>query len=153
LRRHKEDITIAAIPQDFIKNSLSYLHTIVQKLDDDIQTVEALLIRFTTNVNAGRMLKRLLFWWPESVKQTGEVYKSAADWNAELCLSAHQVYDVHNKQYLEKVGVIRRQRQPSKGNPMHYSLDVPEFFDKLATFLEVDAEQLLAWMTDESLPE
>jgi len=57
---------IAAIPQDFIKNSLSYLYTVVQKLErDNIQTVEALLIHFTGEVNAGRMLNRLLFWWPK----------------------------------------------------------------------------------------
>lgn len=145
---------IAAIPQDFIKNSLSYLYTVVQKLErDNIQTVEALLIHFTGEVNAGRMLNRLLFWWPKSVKETGEVYKSWRDWEAELCITRHQVYIVHYNHYLEDVGVMRRQRQTAKGNPMHYSLDASKFFDELATFLEVNVEQLLVWMTGESLPE
>jgi hypothetical protein len=133
--------------KDFTKGIYKALNNVVMQLKrPDVQSVEALCIRLTGDVNAGRMLYRLLYWWPKSVKRTGEVYKSWRDWDAELCLTRDQVTRVHSNGFLEAVGVQRRQRQTVKGNPIHYLLNVDKFLTVLAEFVGVALDTLLAWL-------
>ena len=133
--------------KDFTEGIYKSLNNVVQMLKrPDVQSVEALCIRLTSDVNAGRMLYRLLYWFPKSVKQTGEVYKSWRDWDAELCLTRDQVARVHREGFLEAVGILRRQRQTAKGNPVHYLLDVERFLMVLAEFADVSITLLNVWL-------
>jgi hypothetical protein len=116
----------------------------------DIRSVSALLGKVVGNQNAALMCMRLLYWFPRATKRDGWVYKSWRDWNAECNLSQGQVKRVHSKRYLENVG-ITRQTMKANGTPTtHYRLDMNQFIDSIATFLDVSSEQIQTWMQSAS---
>jgi hypothetical protein len=103
---------------------LTQLTNLVIQLErDDIQTADALLVRITGDYIGSRMLARLLYWFPRSVKQ-GWVYKSWRDWGAEVGISPAQIKRVHQQGILEQVGIQRRLMKAHGAPTTHYRLDV-----------------------------
>jgi hypothetical protein len=103
---------------------LTQLTNLVIQLErDDIQTADALLVRITGDYIGSRMLARLLYWFPRSVKQ-GWVYKSWRDWGAEVGISPAQIKRVHQQGILEQVGIQRRLMKAHGAPTTHYRLDM-----------------------------
>lgn len=122
------------------------LFTVVTKINQPtLRSVEALLIDLTEDHVAGLMLNKLFFWWSRS--KDGWVYKSWRDWDAELRITRNQVGRVHSKGFLEAVGVERVQKLTSKGNPVHYRLNVGKFLQALAKYARMSIQQLRALLS------
>jgi hypothetical protein len=110
---------------------LTQLTNLVIQLErDDIQTADALLVRITGDYIGSRMLARLLYWFPRSVKQ-GWVYKSWRDWGAEVGISPAQIKRVHQQGILEQVGIQRRLMKAHGAPTTHYRLDIMRFYRRL----------------------
>jgi hypothetical protein len=121
---------------------LTQLTNLVIQLErDDIQTADALLVRITGDYIGSRMLARLLYWFPRSVKQ-GWVYKSWRDWGAEVGISPAQIKRVHQQGILEQVGIQRRLMKAHGAPTTHYRLDMDALLQKIATFLETTVASL-----------
>jgi hypothetical protein len=112
----------------------------------DIRSVPALLSKVIGNQNAALMCIRLLYWFPRATKRDGWVYKSWRDWNAECNLSQGQVKRVHNRGYLERVGITRQTKKANGTPTTHYRLDMNQFIHSVAVFLDVSPEQIQTWM-------
>jgi hypothetical protein len=131
---------------------LTQLTNLVIQLErDDIQTADALLVRITGDYIGSRMLARLLYWFPRSVKQ-GWVYKSWRDWGAEVGISPAQIKRVHQQGILEQVGIQRRLMKAHGAPTTHYRLDIDALLQKIATFLETTVESLRAMLVSAPLP-
>jgi hypothetical protein len=103
------------------------------------------LVRITGDYIGSRMLARLLYWFPRSVKQ-GWVYKSWRDWGAEVGISPAQIKRVHQQGILEQVGIQRRLMKAHGASTTHYRLDIDALLQKIATFLETTVESLRAML-------
>jgi hypothetical protein len=131
---------------------LTQLTNLVIQLErDDIQTADALLVRITGDYIGSRMLARLLYWFPRSVKQ-GWVYKSWRDWGAEVGISPAQIKRVHQQGILEQVGIQRRLMKAHGAPTTHYRLDMDALLQKIATFLETPVEALRKMLSSTPLP-
>jgi hypothetical protein len=133
---------------------LARLQLVVRQINrSDIRTVPALIAKVLGDQNAALMCVRLLHWFPRAKKAGGWVYKSWRDWNAECNLSQAQIKRVHNKGFLETIG-IKRKNMKANGTPtVHYRLDETQLVNKLAAFLEVPPLQIQLWMGFEILNE
>jgi hypothetical protein len=131
---------------------LTQLTNLVIQLErDDIQTADALLVRITGDYIGSRMLARLLYWFPRSVKQ-GWVYKSWRDWGAEVGISPAQIKRIHQQGILEQVGIQRRLMKANGAPTTHYCLDIDALLQKIATFLETTVESLRTMLVSAPLP-
>jgi hypothetical protein len=127
---------------------LKNLTNIVIALDrPDIQTADALLTKMLGDQVGGRMLARLLYWFPKAVKAGGWVYKSWRDWSAECALSPAQIKRVHHQKLLESFGISRRLMKANGAPTTHYCLNLDVFLDKLAAFLGLTLDQVQRFFT------
>jgi hypothetical protein len=108
----------------------------------DIQTADALLAKMLGDQVGGRMLARLLYWFPKSVKVGGWVYKSWRDWNAECALSPAQIKRIHHTQLLEQFGISRKLMKANGAPTTHYLINLDIFLNRIATFLGLTLEQV-----------
>jgi hypothetical protein len=137
--------------QVFLKNSYSYLNQVVIQMDrDDVQGVEALLIKVTGSTSAYLMLNKLFYWWRHAKNLRKWVYKSWRDWANELGITRKQSGAVHEKKQLEMVGVERRRVQVAgRGTPMHYRFHFKGLLRALAKFANVSVMTIKKWMFGE----
>ena len=123
---------------------LNHLRQLIFRLNrDDVTTVHALLKRITGDQVAAVMLTRLLYWLPKS--QTGWVFKSWRDWEAECGLTRAQIKRVHSSRLLEAVGVQRELRKACGAPTVHYHIDLDVLFEKVSACLGTSTIK----MTDE----
>jgi hypothetical protein len=108
----------------------------------DIQTVDALLAKMVRDQVGGRMLARLLYWFPKAVKVGGWVYKSWRDWSAECALSPAQIKRIHHTKLLEQFGITRKLMKANGAPTTHYQLDLDIFLRHVAAFLGLAVEQM-----------
>jgi hypothetical protein len=126
---------------------LARLQNVVRQLNrSDIRTTTTLIAKVLGNQNAAMMAVRLLHWFPRAKKAGGWVYKSWRDWDAECDLSQAQIKRVHNKQYLENIGIERKTMKANGTPTVHYRLDETRLVQRLADFLQVIPLQIQHWM-------
>lgn len=126
---------------------LSRLQNVVIQLKrSDIRTTNALISKMLGDRNAAQMCMRLLHWFPRSRNPAGWVYKSWRNWDAECDLSLAQVKRVHEKRFLEKIGIERKNMKANGCATMHYRLHESQFVSCLAVFLNIPLEQMEQWM-------
>lgn len=101
-------------------------------------TVQLLLKRLTGDQVAALMLGRLLYWLPRS--QSGWVFKSWRDWQAECGLSRAQVKRVHNAGLLEAIGVEQQVRKAAGAPTVHYRVDLPRLLGRASELLGVSPQ-------------
>ena len=120
---------------------LNQLRELIFRLNrDDVTTVQSLLKRITGDQIATIMLTRLLYWLPKS--QTGWVFKSWRDWEAECGLTRAQVKRVHGSGLLEAVGVQRELRKARGAPTVHYRVDLDLLFEKIADQLGIAVDDI-----------
>jgi hypothetical protein len=130
---------------------LARLQNVVRQLKrSDIRTVSALIAKALGDQNAALMCIRLLHWFPRAKKAGGWVYKSWRDWNAECNLSRAQIKRVHNKGFLETIGIERKTMKANGTPTVHYRLHETQLVRQLAEFLEVLPSQIQLWMSSET---
>jgi hypothetical protein len=130
---------------------LARLQLVVRQLNrSDIRTVSALIAKALGDQNAALMCVRLLHWFPYAKKAGGWVYKSWRDWNAECNLSQAQIKRVHNKGFLEAIGIERKTMKANGTPTVHYRLDETKLVNKVAAFLKVEPLQIQLWMDSET---
>jgi hypothetical protein len=136
-----------------MEHLLKNLTQLVIALDrPDIQTADALLTKMLDDQVGGRMLARLLYWFPKAVKIGGWVYKSWRDWSAECALSPAQIKRVHHEKLLESFGISRRLMKANGAPTTHYQLNLTVFLDKLAAFLGLTLDQVRQFFTRHPAP-
>jgi hypothetical protein len=111
---------------------------------DGARTLEALLIKATGDTVAGRMLRNLMYWWPQSTRPDGAVYKSARDWDEELAITRNQVRRGNRR--LAEWGVSTFVAQAGAFRVTHYTIDWARFAAALAAWARQQASQILAWI-------
>lgn len=120
---------------------LNHLRDLLHRLDrPDVRSVQALCKKVTGDHVAAQMLTRLLYWTPRS--QSGWVYKSWRDWEAECGLTRAQIKRVHTQGLLEAVGVERQLMKACGAPTVHYRLDVGRLFAAIADCLGVAVETI-----------
>ena len=120
---------------------LNHLRQLIFRLNrDDVTTVHALIKRITGDQVAAVMLARLLYWLPKS--QTGWVFKSWRDWEAECGLTRAQIKRVHSSRLLEAVGVQRELRKACGAPTVHYHIDLDVFFEKISACLGTSVTEI-----------
>ena len=87
------------------------------------------------------MLARLLYWLPKS--QTGWIFKSWRDWEAECGLTRAQIKRVHGSRLLEAVGVQRELRKACGAPTVHYRVDLDVLFEKISACLDVSVTEMI----------
>lgn len=128
--------------------TLSNLTEFVIKLDrDDIRTAEALLVKVTRDQTVAKMIMRLLYWFPKSVKQGGWVYKSWRDWMAECGISQAQIKRVHKNSILEEFGFVRKLMKANGAPTTHYLVDPKTLTQRIADFLEINITDIQKILT------
>lgn len=129
--------------KSFVNDPYPYLSRL---LTDDIKTVECLIDRLCGHYAAGKMFRRLLYWWPKAKKKGGWVYKSWRDWEAECNIKRPTVKRMHSENFLEKIGVETALMKANGAPTKHYRLNVDVFLDALATFLGLSRAELTKQM-------
>lgn len=101
----------------------------------NVITVPVALIKFCDDWNAAVLLNQLLYWSDKTKNDEGWIYKSAEDWNEEICLSRYQVTQAKNK--LEKMGIIETTLKKANGSPtLHYRVLNDKFSESFLKFLQ-----------------
>lgn len=111
-------------------------------------TLESLCIDLCGGVtSAGRMLNRLLQWWTKSTHPDGWVYKSYADWYAELRITQKELPKANAA--LELAGVDVKLLKGRLASPCkHYRLNAGKFVTALSRRLGLGVEWLKNFCAD-----
>ncbi len=90
--------------------------------------------RFTGTLEGALFLAQLLYWHPRTTNPGHWIYKTDADWAAELCLTKHAVREVRHR--LERMGIVRTKLKRANGSPTtHYQCDMRRLEELWGQFL------------------
>lgn len=96
------------------------------------------LVRFMGDYESAAMMAQIFYWTDRTDDPDGWIYKTAEDWNTELCLSAAQVRRVSKR--LMEVGieiVFKKNPQHGRAPLYHYRLDWDVFKKAFLHFLDI----------------
>lgn len=95
------------------------------------------LVRFLGDYEAAAMLAQIFYWTERTTDPDGWFYKTAEEWESEICLTAAQVRRV--SQVLARHGLVEIafKKNPRHGNApvYHYRLSWPAFVAAFSAFL------------------
>lgn len=136
---------VAALPSlqmNFPTDWLASLTDLLKVLKTPFERVDALLVAMADDFAGGVMLRWLLYLFPKSRREDGAIYKSAAEWQAQVGLSKNQV-DRLKKLILPRCGVDVTVRKANGAPTCHYYLDGWRFLRRLGAVLRLPIPYLL----------
>lgn len=144
--RQRATATQARLEIQFPLDWLEGLSNLLKSLQKpQFRRVASLCVALAGDFEGGMMLRHLLSLLPRSKREDGAVYKSATEWQAELGVTANQVYRV-NKHVLPQLGFDITVKKAHGAPTNHYRLNAWAFLRRLSDVLDLPAYYLLLKM-------
>jgi hypothetical protein len=106
--------------------------------DRNVVPLSREFFRFTGSLEGALFLAQLLYWHPRTNNPRGWIYKTDADWSAELCLSKHAVREARLR--FEHMGIVQTKLKRANGSPTtHYRCDMARLKELWDQFLNTSA--------------
>lgn len=106
--------------------------------DQNVVPMSREFFRFTGSLEGALFLAQLLYWQPRTKNPGGWIYKTDADWAAELCLTKHAVREARHR--AERMGIVQTKLKRANGSPTtHYRCDMVRLEELWGQFLNTPA--------------
>ncbi len=99
-----------------------------------VLTIPRVFIQLTGDIESALLLSQVLYWTPRSKDTNGWVYKTYAEWEAELGLRERPLLRARRK--LTSMGILETKLKKANGSPtVHYRIKEDAFVTQLVSLL------------------